>query len=131
VLKLFYLGRAVTALPIVKCYGDVERGEAIAIRRLAPPCPFHLPSPSYCDVIQARRYFAPSLIRFAELHTCLLCLCNLQKWTGLVRLHYLRPSLTARRPGMTNKASFTGACANSSLARTTLFWIRHTHNENS
>jgi hypothetical protein len=23
-----------------------------------PPCPFHLPFPSYCDVAQARRYFA-------------------------------------------------------------------------
>jgi hypothetical protein len=29
-----------------------------ALCRLAPPCPFHLPLPSYCDVPQARIYYA-------------------------------------------------------------------------
>jgi hypothetical protein len=30
--------------------------------RLAPSCPFHLPFPSYCDVAQARSYFASTVI---------------------------------------------------------------------
>jgi hypothetical protein len=36
------------------------RGSDIAQGVLLPPCPFHIPFPSYYDIAQARRYFASS-----------------------------------------------------------------------
>jgi hypothetical protein len=47
--------------------------------RLAHSCPFHLPFPSYCDVAQARSYFASTVYRVVmwretEVATPQLCL---------------------------------------------------------
>jgi hypothetical protein len=37
----------------------------------SPPCLFHLPSPSYCDEAQGRRYFTFSITVVSKLQNCL------------------------------------------------------------
>jgi hypothetical protein len=39
---------------------------------LLPPCPFHLPCSSYCDVAQAQRYFASSIQSYSFSHVASL-----------------------------------------------------------
>jgi hypothetical protein len=57
-------------------YGEGE--ETIAHKASCIPCPFHLPFPSYCDVAQARRSFASSIIDHGQWLDSVLAILNLR-----------------------------------------------------
>jgi hypothetical protein len=56
-----------------------EGGEAIALKASCFPYLFHLPFPSYCDVAQARRYFAYS-IRMGEIRNVYKIVVGKTEW---------------------------------------------------
>jgi hypothetical protein len=67
--------------------------------RLAPPCPFHLPFTSYCDVAQARSYFASTVLP-AGWKQCAPSLTSGRRWTSTLEVTAYRSSRFTVHSGM-------------------------------
>jgi hypothetical protein len=51
----------VSGQPVEVCGGKGRQPSNSTYGLFLPPCPFHLPCPSYCDVAQVWRYLATSI----------------------------------------------------------------------